>query len=160
FGYSFYLRGKSLAFIKNEVKLDLGYRHDMHWYRDRGMNAFLQNSTLKAGIGYRFSDRVTITGDLNQVVQGANFGDYLYEATADVLLSNTAGRIVLAAYTQNKSPEQLFQRVNYTYHQWDNDFAKTKTTNFAFTYKNARFGFFGKAEYFLISNYLYYREVE
>src|SRR5690606_9792140 len=153
FGYSFYLRGKSLAFIKNEVKLDLGYQHDMHWYRERGRQTFLQNSMLKAGIGYRFSDRVTITGDLKQIVQGANFGDYLYEAKADILLSNTVGRIVLAAYTQNKSPEQLFQQVNYTYHQWSHDFAKTKTTNFSFAYENARFGFSGKAEYFLINNY-------
>lgn len=160
FGYSFYLRGKSLAFIKNEVKLDLGYQHDMHWYRDRGMHTFLQNSLLKAGVGYRFSDRIAVTGDLQQIVQGANFGDYLYDAKADILLSNTVGRIVLGAYTQNKSPEQLFQRVNYTYHQWDRDFAKTKTTNFSFTYENAGLGFSGKAEYFLITNHLYYREVD
>ena len=160
FGYSFYLRGKSLAFIKNEVKLDLGYQHDMHWYRDRGMNTFLQNNTLKAGVGYRFSDRISITGDLNQIVQGANFGDYLYEAEADILLSNTVGRIVLGAYTQNKSPEQLFQRANYTYHQWNHNFAKIKTTNFSFAYENAPLGFSGKVEYFLINNYLYYREVD
>ncbi len=160
FGYSFYLRGKSLAFVKNEVKLDLGYQHDMHWYRDRGYHTFLQNNTLKAGIGYRFSDRVSITGDLNQIVQGANFGDYLYEAKADVLLSNAIGRIVLGAYTQNKSPEWLFQRVNYTYHQWEHNFAKTKTTNLSFAYENATIGFSGKAEYFLISNYLYFKEVD
>ncbi|MGK6352602.1 putative porin [Parapedobacter sp. DT-150] len=160
FGYSFYLRGKSLAFIKNEVKLDLGYQHDMHWYRDRGYQTFLQNSMLKAGVGYRFSDRVTITGDLNQIVQGANFGDYRYEAKADVLLSNTIGRIVLGAYTQNKSPEWLFQRANYTYHQWTHDFAKTKTTSFSFAYENPSLGFSGKAEYFLIANHLYFKEVD
>ena len=160
FGYSFYLRGKSLAFIKNEVKLDLGYQHDMHWYRDRGHHTFLQNSMIKAGIGYRFSDRVTITGDFNQIAQGNNFGDYLYEAKADILLSNTIGRVVLGAYTQNKSPEQLFQRVNYTYHQWEHGFDKTKTTNFSFAYENAKLGFSGKAEYFLITNHLYFREVE
>src|SRR5690606_15691621 len=77
FGYSFYLRGKSLAFIKNEVKLDLGYQHDLHWYDGRGYSTFLQNSILKAGVGYKFSDRVTVEGDFNQIVQGANFGDYL-----------------------------------------------------------------------------------
>ncbi|GGH01248.1 hypothetical protein GCM10007415_41660 [Parapedobacter pyrenivorans] len=160
FGYSFYLRGKSLAFIKNEIKLDLGYQHDMHWYRDRGLHAFLQNSILKAGVGYRFSDRITITGDLNQIVQGANFGDYLYDAEADILLSSKIGRIVLGAYVQNKSPERLFQRVNYTYHQWEHDFAKTKTTNFSFMYENSSLGFSGKVEYFLIANHLYYREVD
>lgn len=160
FGYSFYLRGKSLAFIKNEVKIDLGYQHDMHWYRDRGYRTFLQNNTLKAGIGYRFSDRVQIVGDLNQIVQGANFGDYLYEAKADILLSNTIGRVELGVYTQNKSPEWLFQRVNYTYHQWQHNFEKTKTTNFSFSYRNNTIGFFGKAEYFLISNHLYFKEVD
>jgi len=160
FGYSFYLRGKSLAFIKNEVKLDLGYQHDMHWYHDRGYSTFLQNSMLKAGIGYRFSDRVSITGDLNQIVQGANFGDYLYEARADILLSKTIGRVALAAYIQNKSPEWLFQRVNYTYHQWEHNFDKTKTTNFSFVYENPLLGFSGKAEYYLISNHLYFKEVD
>lgn len=160
FGYSFYLRGKSLAFIKNEVKLDLGYQHDMHWYRDRGQSAFLQNNMLKAGVGYRFSDRITITGDLNQIVQGANFGDYLYDAKADILVSNTIGRIVLGAYVQNKSPEQLFQRVNYTHHQWEHDFAKTKTTSFSFTYENPTLGFSGKVAYYLIANHLYFKEVD
>jgi len=160
FGYSFYLRGNSVGFIKNEVKLDLGYQHDMHWYRDRGYETFLQNSTLKAGVGYRFSDRVRITGDFNQIVQGNNFGDYLYEAQAAILLSNAVGRVVLGAYTQNKSPEQLFQRVNYTYHQWERNFNKTKTTNLSFTYENPVLGFSGKAEYFLISNHLYFREVD
>ena len=160
FDYSFYLRGKSLAFIKNEVKLDLGFQHDMHWYRDSLYHTFLQNSTLKAGIGYRFSDRVMLTGNLNQIVQGANFGDYLYEAKADILLGDKIGRVVLGAYTQNKSPEWLFERVNYTYHQWHHNFDKTKTTSFSFSYQNADLGFSGKAEYFLISNYLYYREVD
>ena len=160
FSYSFYLRGKSVAFIKNEVKIDLGLQHDMHWYRDSLYHTFLQNSTLKAGIGYRFSDRVNVTGDLNQIVQGANFGDYLYEAKADISLGNTFGRVVLGAYTQNKSPEWLFQHANYTYHQWDRDFDKTKTTSLSFSYQNEAIGFFGKAEYFLISNYLYYREVD
>lgn len=159
FIYSFYLRGKSLAFIKNEVKLDLGYQHDMHWYSDRGYETFLQNSMLKAGVGYRFSDRVNFTADLNQIVQGQNSGDYLYEAKADILLSKTVGRVVLGAYTQNKSPEMLFRRVNYTYHQWNHDFDKTKTTSFSFSYENPKLGFSGKAEYFLISNHLYFREV-
>ncbi len=159
FGYSFYLRGKSLAFIKNEVKLDLGYQHDLHWYQDRGYRTFLQNSLLKAGIGYRFSDRVQVTGDFNQIVQGANFGDYRYEAKASILLGNTIGRVELGAYTQNKSAEWLFQRVNYTYHQWDNNFAKTKTTNFSFRYENPTLGFSGQADYFLIANHLYFSEV-
>lgn len=160
FGYSFYLRGNSVSFIKNEVKLDLGYQHDMYWYKEPGRSSFLQNNLFKAGVGYQFSDRIMINVDLNQIVQGYNFGDYLYEARADVLLSDVAGRIRLGAYTQNKSPEQLFQRVNYTYHQWEYDFEKIKTTNFSFDYQNKRIGFSGKAEYFLINNHMYFKEVD
>src|SRR5690606_10894013 len=159
FGYRFYLRGRSLAFVKNEVRLDLGFQHDMHWYRDRGYDAFFQNSMLKAGVGYRFSDRVGITGDLNQIVQGQNVGDYRDEAQTAILLSEPLGRITLGAYTQNKSPEQVYERVNYTYHQWDHSFEKTKTTSFSCGYDNSAIGFSGKASYFLISNYLYFREV-
>lgn len=158
--YSFFLRGTSLSFIKNEIKLDVGYQHDMHWYRARDFGPFYQNSTLKAGLAYRFSDRIQVTGDFQQIVQGHNFGDYLYEAQADLLLSNSVGKIRMGAYTQNKSPEQIFEHINYTYHQWDKEFDKTKTTNFSFAYLNDQLGFSGKAEYFLILNHLYFREVD
>lgn len=160
FSYSFYLRGTSLAFIRNEVKLDVGYQHDMIWLRTRHHSPFLQNNTLKAGLGYRFSDRVNISGDFRQIIQGSHFGDYLYEAQADIRLSDRIGSIRLGAYTQNKSPELIFQQADYTYHQWDTDLDKTKTTNFSFAYQNDLLGFSGKAEYFLISNHLYIREVD
>lgn len=159
-GYSFYLRGKSVSFIKNEVKLDLRLRHDMYWYNEMGNKKNFQNMTAKAGISYRFSDRVNIEGDLNQIVEGKNFGDFLYEAKANFLLSKSVGRIILGAYTQNKSPEYLFEHVNYQYHQWDNNFEKIKLNNLSFTYENPKFGFYGKVEYYLINNYLYYKEVD
>ncbi len=159
FGYSFYLRGNSVAFVRNEIKLDLGFQHDMVWYDDPAYSAFMQNSMLKAGVGYRFSDRVAVTADLNQIVLGQHFGDYLYEAQADISLGGAVGRIILNAYTQNKSPEMVFQRMNYTYHQWAGDFDKTKTTNFSFRYENPVIGFSGRAEYYLIANHMYFREV-
>jgi len=166
FGYSFYLRGKSTSFIKNEVKLDLALLNEISWYKARDNEFSFQNTTLKAGVGYRFSDRVNIVGDLNQIVAGRNFGDYLYEANANFLLSNTVGRIILGGYIQNKSPEYLFENVNYSYHQWPADpqgsldFDKTKVTNISFTYENSKFGFFGRAEYFLMNNYHYFKEVD
>ncbi|HZH55112.1 MAG TPA: putative porin, partial [Sphingobacteriaceae bacterium] len=126
FSYSFYLRGTSLAFIKNEVKLDLGYQHDFIWARTRNHSPFMQDHTLKAGLGYRFSDRVNVTGDFQQIILGSHFGDYLYEAQVDVLLSQSVGTIRLGAYTQNKSPERIFQVADYTYHQWEQDLDKTK----------------------------------
>ena len=166
FGYSFYLRGKSTSFIKNEVKLDLRLQNEISWFNAKEDKFSFQNTTLKAGIGYRFSDRVNIVGDLNQIVAGRNFGDYLYEANANFLLSNTVGRIILGGYIQNKSPEYLFEHVNYQYHKWPENgdgafnFDKTKINNLSFTYENTKLGFTGKAEYFLMNNYLYYKEVD
>jgi hypothetical protein len=103
---------------------------------------------------------VNIDADLNQIVEGRNFGDYLYEAKANILLSNSIGRFVLGAYTQNKSPEHLFEHVNYQYSKWDKDFNKTKVHNLSFAYENPKFGFYSKAEYYMLSNYLYYKEVD
>lgn len=160
FGYSFYLRGKSVSFIKNEVKLDLRLLNEIYWYNEMGNRQSFQNTTAKAGVGYRLSDRVTIDGDLNQIVEGRNFGDYLYEAEANILVSNSLGRVRLGAYTQNKSPEFLFEHVDYQYTKWDRSFNKTKIHNLSFAYENPKYGFFGKAEYFLMSNYLYYKEVD
>lgn len=166
FGYSFYLRGKSTSFIKNEVKLDLRLQNEISWFNAKDDKFSFQNTTLKAGVGYRFSDRVNIVGDLNQIVAGRNFGDYLYEASANFLLSNTVGRIILGGYIQNKSPEYLFEHVNYQYHKWPEDpdqainFDKTKINNLSFTYENTKLGFTGKVEYFLMNNYHYYKEVD
>jgi len=159
FVYSFFLRGKSL--LKNEAKLDLGFQHDMYWYADSGINnRFFQNSMLKGALGYQFSDRIDFDLKVNQIVVGHNFGDYLYEAKADIGLSERVGKVTLSAYSQNKSPEYVFERMHYTYHQWERSFDKTKTQNLAFSYQNKVLGFNGKAEYFLINNYLYFKEVD
>lgn len=165
FGYSFSLRGKSDTVAKNEVKLDVGLRNEISWFDAKDNKFSFQNTTALAGVGYRFSDRVNITGDFNQIVAGRNFGDFLYEAKANILLSNTVGRVVLGAYTQNKSPEYLYEFVNYQYHQWPEadqslEFQKTKVNNLSFQYENKKLGFYGKAEYFLMNNYLYFKEVD
>ena len=159
FMYSFYLRGKTVGFLKNEIKLDLGVHHDLFQYEQNEykMKSF-QNVTLQAGIGYKFSDRVNIEGNLLQIAQGKNAGDFLYEAKTNFLLSKSIGRIVLGAYAQNKSPEEIFEKVNYTYHQWDLKFDRSKINNVSFFYENPKLRLSAKADYYLINNYLYFRE--
>ncbi|HYK77439.1 MAG TPA: putative porin [Daejeonella sp.] len=158
FTYSFYLRGKTVSFLKNEVKLDLGLQHDLYWYNQMGFSTNFQNITLHAGVGYRFSDRVDVVAKLQQIAQGRNAGDFLYEANTNFLLSKSLGRIVLGAYSQNKSPEQVFERINYQFHQWNLNFNRTKINNLSFLYENPKLQFSGKAEYFLVNNYLYFQE--
>ncbi|NGM62429.1 putative porin [Sphingobacterium sp. SGG-5] len=158
FTYTFYLRNKSL---KNEAKVNVGFQNDLIWYADNLTRDFFQNNAVKGDIRYQFSDKVDVAVSGHQIVVGENFGDYLYEATADVGMGQKIGKVTLGAYTQNKSPEMVFTRMNYTYHQWlRNDLNKTKTQNLSFRYKNDKLGFSGKAEYFLINNYLYFREVD
>ncbi|QNL50382.1 putative porin [Olivibacter sp. SDN3] len=171
FTYSFSLRGKSNSLIKNEVKLDVGIQHDLFFFKQGrdtlGLNdsetatdMSFQNITLKGGLRYRFSDRVDILGDLKQIIVGRNFGDFHYGAQANVLYSNTVGRLVLAGYFQNQTPEHVYESVNYTYHKWDNELSKIKTTNLSATYENPRFRFSAKAEYFLVNNYTYFKEID
>lgn len=158
FNYSFYLRGKALSFIKNELKLDLGLQNDLYHYEQLDYKSNFSNTSLKAALAYRFSDKVNIEADLNQIAQGRHAGDFLYEANTSFLLSKSIGRIVLGAYVQNKSPEQMFERVNYQYHSWDKNFNRTKLSNLSFKYENTKYQFSARAEYFLISDYLYYKE--
>lgn len=155
FNYSFYLRGGSVKFIKNEMKLDLGLQHDIYKVEQMGNNRSFSNTMLKGVIGYRFSDRVAINGNVNQVFQGRNIGDFLYEAEARFKLSKSLGTFVLGAYTQNRSPEMTYEDLNYTYHKWQNNFDKTKVNNLSFSYLNPQYRFYAKAEYFLMNDYLY-----
>lgn len=158
FNYSFYLRGRSLSFLRNELKLDLGARHDNYQYVQMGEERNLQNTTLKAGLGYRFSERVNLNADLQQIAQGSQAGDFLYEARTFILLSKSVGRIVLGGYLQNKSPEQIYNRINYQFHQWTKDFKRTKIQNLNFRYENPAGRFYVQAEYFRLADYLYFKE--
>lgn len=158
FNYGFYLRGKGV--FKNEAKLDLGFQNDLIWYSDSLTSDFYQNSMLKGQLGYKFSDRIDVQAKVNQIVVGKNSGDFLYEAYANVLLSEKLGMLTIGAYSQNKSPEMVYERMNYTYHQWNYEWNKSKTQNLSFSYKNAKLGFRAKVDYFLMDDYLYFREVD
>ncbi|MFZ4862604.1 putative porin [Sphingobacterium sp. Mn56C] len=158
FTYTFFLRNKSL--LKNEAKLNVGFQNDLIWFKDRMLDEFFQNSMAKGDLSYKFSDKINLQVLGNQIILGRNFGDFLYEANADILFGEKVGKLTLGAYTQNKSPESVFDRLNVTYHQWSHSFDKTKTQNLSFGYSNAKLGFSGKAEYFLINNHLYFKAVD
>src|SRR5690606_9841847 len=138
---------------KNELKLDLGIQNDIYHFEQMGYERNFSNTMLKAGLAYRFSDKAGLEADLQQVVQGPQAGDFLYDANANFLLSRSIGRIVLGAYIQNKSPEQIYERVNYQYHNWDRNFDNTKVSNLSFLYENTGLDLSAKAEYFLVTNH-------
>jgi hypothetical protein len=166
FIYSFFLRGKSQSFIKNELKVDVGIRHDYYKYTQLAKYADLtdyynysssfQNATLLGALGYRFSNRVDLNVDVQQIFQGEQIGDFLYEAKSNLLLSKSAGRIVMGAYIQNKSPEEIYNRYFGNHYNWLNNFNRTKTLNFSFNYLNDKYRFDAGAQYFLINDHLYF----
>ncbi|WP_158797001.1 putative porin [Pedobacter sp. L105] len=168
FMYSFFLRGKPSAVIKNELKLDLGIRHDFYNYQQVvGLsnktdyyvrNLEFQNISLLGSAGYRFSDRVNLDVDLQQIAQGREAGDYLYEAKTNVLVSRSIGRIVLDAYAQNKSPEEIYNNYYGNHLDWLNNFNRTKTVSFSFKYINDKLRLDASAEYYQIKNYLYFNQ--
>jgi hypothetical protein len=168
FIYSFFLRAKGSSIIKNELKIDAGIRHDVYNYQQTGKyrdnsdfyayTSSFQNLTLLGSLGYRFSNRADLNIDVQQIFQGRQAGDFLYEAKSNVLLSNAAGRVVLSAYLQNKSPEEIYSRYYGNHYHWNlgGDLERTKTVNFSFNYLNDRYKIEASANYYLISNYLYF----
>lgn len=168
FIYSFFLRAKGNSIIKNELKVDAGIRHDFYQYAQYGMLRDLtkfyaytvgfQNITLLGSAGYRFSNRIDLNLDLQQIFQGRNTGDFLYEAKSNILLSKKAGRIVLGAYVQNKSPEEIYNKYYGNHFRWDNrgNLDRTKIANLSFNYNNEALKFDASANYYLITDYLYF----
>lgn len=174
FLYSFYLRSKSVKFVKNELKLDLGLVHDLWHYaqyvsdttlnqygakyihQDRVQNTTFQDITLKAKLGYRFSDRIALDADFRQIAQGRDFGNYFYDAKLTLAGGKKAGKIILEAYTQNSSPPLIYTDWISNHYIFHNDFSNQKTTSLSFNYVNNPLQLDIKAEYFLISNYLYF----
>ena len=171
FIYSFFLRSKGSALIKNELKIDAGIRHDFYNYAQRvlypeGTNYYnytssFQNVSLLGFAGYRFSNRIDLNLDLQQIFQGRHIGDFLYEAKSNVLLSKSVGRVVLGAYFQNKSPEEIYERYFGNHLDWVNkQFERTKTINFSFNYLNDKLKLDAGVQYFLIDKYLYFEQGE
>lgn len=167
FMYSFFLRSKGSAIIKNELKIDAGIRHDFYNYSQRVLykegtdyykyTSSFQNLSLLGFAGYRFSNRIDLNVDLQQIFQGRHIGDFLYEAKSNVLLSKSVGRVVLGAYFQNKSPEEIYERYFGNHLEWRHtDFDRTKTINFSFNYLNDKLNLDAGAQYFLIDKFLYF----
>lgn len=169
FIYSFFLRGKGKSVIKNELKIDAGIRHDFYNYTqevglvDKGyfysFTKAFQNVTLLGSAGYRFSNKVDLNLDVQQIFQGRQAGDFLYEAKSNVLISKNVGRIILGAYIQNKSPEEIYNRYYGNHFNWLNNFERSKTVNFSFKYINDQLRLDLGAEYYSVNNYLYFRQL-
>ncbi|HEY4198059.1 MAG TPA: putative porin [Mucilaginibacter sp.] len=174
FSYSFYLRGKSTGVIKNEVKLDLGLVQDFYHYQqfvtdtvtnstfgrvvqnERKQNESFQDITLKARAGYRFSNKILLDVDLQQIAAGRDFGDFLYDAKLTLSGGHKAGRIILGAYSQSSSPPLVYTDWVSNHYIFHNSFNNQKTTNLSFNYINNALQLDLKAEYFLVSDYLYF----
>lgn len=174
FGYSFYLRGKSKQFVKNELKLDLGLTHDLYSYTqfvsdttidqygskqrlpDKKQDASFQNITIHGKLSYRFSDRVNLETTVSQIAVGHNFGDFLYDAKAVLAGNNKAGKIILDGYVQSSSPSLATTNWISNHYIFHNSFKNQKTTSVSFNYINNALQLDFKAEYFLITDYLYF----
>ena len=174
FSYSFYFRSKNAGFIKNEVKLDLGLTQDYYHYTQfvadtmldqygakivrplKVQQASFQDITLKARFSYRFSDRIMLEGNFNQIAQGRDFGDFFYDAKVTLAGNNKAGKIILEGYSQSSSPPLVYTDWVSNHFIFHNQFSNQKTTSLSFNYINNPLKFDIKAEYFLISDYLYF----
>jgi len=174
FSYSFYLRGKSTGIVKNEVKVDLGLVHDYYTYQQyvtdtitnanfsrqvvnqRVQNNSFQDITLKAKAGYRFSNKILLDIDLQQIAAGRDFGNFLYEAKLSLSGGQKAGRITFGAYQQSSSPPLVYTDWISNHYIFHNSFGNQKTTSLSFNYVNDLLKLDLKAEYYMINDYLYF----
>jgi len=174
FSYSFYLRGKSTGIVKNEVKVDLGLVHDYYTYgqyvtdtitnanfarqivNQRVQNNSFQDITLRAKAGYRFSDKILLDVDLQQIAAGRDFGNFLYEAKLSLSGGRKAGRITFGAYQQSSSPPLVYTDWVSNHYIFHNSFSNQKTTNLSFNYINDLLQVDLKAEYYMVNDYLYF----
>jgi hypothetical protein len=174
FSYSFYLRSKAVKFVKNEVKVDLGLSQDYYHYTQfvsdtvfnqygnkvnqptRVQNSSFQDITLKAKFSYRFSDRIGLEGDFQQIAQGRDAGDFLYDAKVILAGGQKAGRIVFEGYTQSSTPPLVYTNWISNHYIFHNKFNNQKTNSVSFNYVNNPLKLDLKAEYLLITDYLYF----
>jgi hypothetical protein len=174
FSYSFYLRSKSEKAVKNELKLDVGLTQDIFSYGQfvsdtvlnqygakivwptRVQNNSFQDLTAKGRLSVKLSDRAFLEANVQQVFQGRDFGDFLYDAKVTLAGNNKAGKIILEGYSQSSSAPLVYTSWISNHFIFHNKFSNQKTNSVSFNYVNAPLKFDFKAEYFLISDYLYF----
>lgn len=166
FLYGFYLRPSKSGSLKNEIKINAGIKYDLYQYQQASKfrdnsDIFLkefnfQNISVLGSLGYKFSNKVDLNLNLNQVIQGRDFGNFLYEANSNVFINDKIGALKLSAYFQNKSPEYLFTSFYGNHRRWRQDFEKSKVLNLNAAYENLKYGVDLSASYYLLSKYLYY----
>ncbi|MDR3694333.1 putative porin [Mucilaginibacter sp.] len=174
FSYSFYLRSKGDKPVKNEAKLDVGLTQDIYSYNQyvadtilnqygakingrvkEQSNAF-QDITLNGKISYRFSDRLLLEGNVQQIAVGRDFGNFLYDAKLTLAGGGKVGKIVFEGYTQSSAPPLVYTNWVSDHFIFHNKFNNQKTNSLSFNYINDALQFDLKAEYFLIGDYLYF----
>lgn len=168
FIYSFFLRAKGSKVIKNELKIDAGIKSDIYTFRQSVMSdqttlfsqrdLSIQNTSLLGAAGYRFSDKVNFNANLEQIFQGRNIGDYLYEVRSNVKFGDKFGQLVVGAYIQNKSPEEIYNSYLGNHYQWNvgSSLEKTKTSNLSFSYLNTFLKLDASVALYNVNNYLYF----
>jgi hypothetical protein len=171
FSYSFYLRSKS---IKNEMKLDVGLTQDYYHYTQyvadtvlnqygakviqatRVQSASFQDITLKARASYRFTNRVVLEANLQQIAQGRDAGDFLYDAKVILAGGKKAGKIIFDGYSQSSSPPLAYTDWISNHYIFHDHFDNQKTNSVSFNYINDALQLDFKAQYYLVSDYLYF----
>ncbi|MFI5158889.1 MAG: putative porin [Sphingobacteriales bacterium] len=171
FAYSFALRSRA---AKNVIKLDVGLTQDFYQYTqsvsDSIVNKYgiqvvhadhlqtnsFEDLTLKGRLGYSFSNRAAFEANVNQIVQGRDFGDFLYDFKLMLAGNNKAGKIILNAYTQSSSPPLVYTSWISNHYIFHNSFSNQKTNSASFNYINNALQLDLKAEYFLLTDYLYF----
>lgn len=179
FAYSFYLRTKAAKSVRNEIKLDLGLTQDLYHYSGYVSDSILNQNgakikqfslkmnpttindvTAKGKLSYRFSDKAELQATVNQIIEGRDFGDFLYEGKLMLSAGNKAGRIILDAYSQSSDPALVYTNWSTNHYHFENDFHNQKINSASFEYVNDALRLDLKAEYFLINDYLYFNASE
>jgi hypothetical protein len=174
FSYSFYLRSKGEKVNKNELKLDLGLTQDIYTYgqyvSDTTLNQYgvkvvlpakvqsnsFQDLTVKGRMSYKLSDRAALEANVQQIVQGRDFGDFLYDAKLTLAGNDKAGKIILEGYSQSSTAPLVYTSWISNHFIFHNKFSNQKTNSVSFNYINSPLKLDFKAEYFLITDYLYF----
>jgi hypothetical protein len=178
FSYSFYLRSRGEKVNKNELKLDLGLTQDIYTYgqyvSDTTLNQYgvkvvlpakvqsnsFQDLTVKGRMSYKLSDRAALEANVQQIVQGRDFGDFLYNAKLTLAGNDKAGKIILEGYSQSSTAPLVYTSWISNHFIFHNKFSNQKTNSVSFNYINSPLKLDFKAEYFLITDYLYFTAQE
>lgn len=142
--------------VEHNYQAVLGFNYNYYENRNVGSTQRFSETSINALIRGLKIGQVGVSGGFEKGLAGYNAKGFLAQFTLDYETQNKAWLFTLHGKTQKSLPEYKMLNYSGNYIAWENDFKYIENTGVNLNVINEKFNVTLRAEYEIISNFVYY----